>query len=863
MAPPAAASPDDWEMPPTRRPSASRVLAWLTPVAGVLLFAVALGVLHRELRHVDYRVLTATIRGVPGLRLLLALALTVANYGVLTAYDHLAFVYIRRRLDALRVTLASFVAYALANNVGFALLSGGAVRYRFYSRWGLSAGDLSRVVFCYSTTYWLGLMALSGWSLAVEPLPGLVALLGQRFSQTLGLVLLGSVVAYLLATLLKREPVRIRGFELALPRPHIGAAQLGVSVVDWVLAGSALHALLPEGSVPLSQLMGAFVAAQILGLVSHVPGGLGVFESGMVLLLKPDVEPAVLLPALVLFRFVYYLVPLVLAMAVLLVDEVLQRRDQVVRLRTFFGAVSDELAPRVLAVFTFMAGAVLLFSGATPAEPARMALLAGVVPLSLVELAHVTGSLAGVGLLLVSHGVARRLQAAYGLALYGLAGGVMASLLKGADYEEAGLLALLLLLLLKADEEFDRHEPFFATRFSASWALAVAGVLGASVWLGVFAYKHAGYTATAWWRFSAEGGDLPRFLRASAAAVSALAAFAVARWRRPAPEPARPAGAPELAKAERVIAAQPGTAAFLACLGDKALLFAPADDAFVMYGVHGRTWAALGDPVGPRDAAPALIRAFIERCFDYGGQPVFYEASEERLPQYADFGLAAAKIGDEAHVPLADFSLADAHRAVLREAVDRVRGEGVRFIVRRPEDVGPLLPSLRAVSDEWLAGRRERRFSVGFFDEAYLRRFPVAVLERGGETIGFATLWPGAGGVELSADLMRFRRTAIPGVLDAMLAELMVWGRAHGFRWFNLGMAPLSVSKLGRIAPLWTRLGGWVHRHGEAFYDVHGLRAYKQRFDPEWSARYVAYPGGLALARVLADVASLVAGETD
>ena len=179
-----------------------------------------------------------------------------------------------------------------------------------------------------------------------------------------------------------------------------------------------LSAVAALGAV-LTLIAGAFasptqaqqpVVAQMLAVVSHVPGGVGVFESAMVLLLKPFLTAGQVLPALVLYRAIYYLLPLAIALVILLVDEVRQRVGQAARARAVFGALAQEVTPRVLAIFTFLAGAVLLFSGATPAAEGRLDWLADVLPLPMIEASHFLGSVVGVVLLLISQGVARRLE---------------------------------------------------------------------------------------------------------------------------------------------------------------------------------------------------------------------------------------------------------------------------------------------------------------------------------------------------------------------------------------------------------------------------------------------------------------------
>jgi len=169
---------------------------------------------------------------------------------------------------------------------------------------------------------------------------------------------------------------------------------------------------------------------------------------------------------------------------------------------------------------------------------------------------------------------------------------------------------------------------------------------------------------------------------------------------------------------------------------------------------------------------------------------------------------------------------------------------------------------LRRVSDDWLAHKAaaEKGFSLGFFDEAYVRRFPVGVIEVGGAIQAFATLWPGAPGSELSVDLMRFSADAPKNVMEALLVHVMLWGRAEGYRRLSLGMAPLSGFERSAVAPRWQKVGAFVYEHGEAFYGFQGLRAFKEKFAPEWEPRYLACPGGLALPRVLADISALIAG---
>ncbi|WP_221176227.1 bifunctional lysylphosphatidylglycerol flippase/synthetase MprF [Massilia aurea] len=838
----------------------ARLRSWLAPTIAAVLLCGAFWVLHNELQAIRYRDLQAALARLGPEHLLLALLCCAANYLVLSCYDQLAFVYIGKRIARARIALTAFLGYAISNSVGFALLSGTAVRHRFYSRWGVGGADLSRIVALNGITYWLGLLALGGWTLIEHQHAWLQGALAQRGAQWLGLACLALVGAYPLLPLVRKSPLRVRGFDMRIPPLPLTLAQLLVSTTDWMLAASVLYALLPADGPPYPVVLGAFLAAQMVALLSHVPGGLGVFDGIVALLLAPWLRADQIVAALLLYRIVYYLIPLSLALLLLVGDETRHRGARLRQLGQSLGQHSVRLAPRILSLFTFMAGLLLLVSGATPSAHGRLHWLSSLFPPGLFEASHFVGSIVGVALLLLAQAIARRIRLAWYLAAGALAAGIAASLLKAGDWEEATLLALLLLVFVPSRRLFERRAALFDTRFSPGWIVAIIAAFGASLWIGVFAYRHVDYSNELWWQVALHD-DAPRFLRASLGAAMVLFVFGISRLLRPLAYFTEPPSGAALADAERIVRTQGETLPYLAWLRDKELLFNPERTAFIMYGVRGRTWVALGDPVGPPAAAALLIRDFVERADDYGATPVFYQVHPEQLHCYADLGLAFAKFGEEARIRLEGLSLAGGRFKELRAAMQRLKREHVDFRIVAPESVPAILPQLRSVSDDWLAGKAggEKGFSLGFFADDYLTRQPVAVLEREGRIVAFANLLCGPTGEELSIDLMRFMHAAPRGLMDGLLTHVFLWGQEHGYRWFNLGMAPLSGVPDSAGSPLWNRLAGFVYRHGESIYKFQGLRAYKEKFHPVWEPRYIAYAGGKLLPVLLADIAALSA----
>jgi phosphatidylglycerol lysyltransferase len=839
----------------------TRFLRNLGPVIALVLLAAAVWVLDRELRHYHVHDILAAAGQIPLARIRWAVGLTVLGYVALSGYDLLGFAYIRQRLSYPRVALASFLAYAFSHNLGFGVVTGSAVRYRVYSGWGLGPVDVARVVALCGVTFWLGFLALCGMAFALGPLAlPTRAPIGVGAVRVLGLVFLVLLALYLVWSI-RGKTLRLRGWEFPTPPLWLSLAQIGISCVDWISVAAVLYVLLPAGVPAFPTYLALFLLAQVVGLASSVPGGLGVFEGTLLLLLPDQVPVPALIGALIVYRAVYYLLPLVIALVLMGANELARRRISLRRLTAFLEGSAGPIVPQVFAVTTFIAGTILLFSGATPTAHGRLTWLRNLLPLPVIEVSHFLGSLTGATLLLLARGIQRRIDAAYSITVALLVLGICASLLKGLDYEEAIVLALMLVTLLPCRRHFYRRAALLQEPFTAGWIVAIVTVVLSSVWLGFFSYKHVDYTRDLWWHFSF-AGDASRFLRASVGAAAAVLLFAVARLLRPArPEPARPTDA-DLQRAESIIAQVPGTMGNFALLGDKHLLFNDPGTAFVMYGVQGRSWVALGEPVGPAVEHRELTWRFYELCDRHGGWAVVHQATTASLPMYVELGLTPVKIGENARVPLPSFTLEGRNRKQFRQVEHKFEHEGCTFEVVPAERVSTLLPQLRTISDAWLTDKhtREKRFAIGFFDERYLERYPVAIVRRGEQPLAFANIWCGAEKEELSIDLMRYVPGTPPGVMDLLFSQLMRWGQATGYRWFDLGMAPLAGLESHPLAPVWNRIGNLIFRHGEYFFNYQGLREYKDKFDPVWEPRYLVYPGGLILPNILLDLATLISG---
>lgn len=843
---------------PAARP-ALRLRPAVTALAVLVIAGLTGLALYHLLAEANWSDIVAALGSLPPTRLAAAIGFTALSHLLLTLYDRLALASLGQRIAWRTSARAAFTSYTLSHNLGFAPLTGGAARLRIYGRAGIAPATVARIVVIAGCAFWGGIAAVAG--LVLLAMPQGIALFGLVIAPSLARLAGAGVVTVLgLLMVLPRWAPRLAariGAVLPLPRPGMLMALLGVAALDLALASAALLVLIPGlGLQDFPQLFLAYAIAVIAGLVTHVPGGVGVFE-GAVIAALPD-EGAAILAALIAYRAIYYLLPLGISLAL---NAVIEGRalDAGRRVRRIAAVVAMETGPWAMAAMTFAGGLVLLFSGALPGLHPRLAALGDWLPLPFIEMAHLAGSLSGAALLLVAPALLSRSRPGFAAARALLVAGAAFSLGKGLDFEEAGTLLAMAAVLHACSPAFYRPALGALSSYNRGWLLAAIVAVLASVASGLAAYRHVPLGSDAWWRFALRA-DVSRYLRASFATGLLVAAFAV---RELLSRPATAAGSPDLPDEifAKATAACGRSDAMLALTGDKRFVIAGQGDAFLMFCPADRTWFVMGDPVGPVARWAELVWDLRRQADLAGARICFYQVSDAFLPLAVEIGLKPVKYGEEAILPLGTFSLAGPRLKSLRNSHARGLREGLALTLVAPGEVGQWLPRLRPLSDAWLSrhGRHEKCFSLGAFDPAYLARCGLAVVtDRAGKPIAFANLWRSGDGREFSVDLMRQGPGAPPGTMDFLLVELLREARTGGAERFNLGVAPLSGMSGGRLAPAWARAAGIVFAAPGIRYNFRGLRRYKEKFAPEWQNRYIAIPEGMAGISAVIRLARLI-----
>lgn len=845
-------------------------------VLAIALFALGLYAVLNLLAEVKLADVIAQVRSTPVLILVLAQLSALAGYLFLVGYDWSGLRYIGKPLP-LPVTLTGgLMAYAFGNTIGLSVVSGGAVRYRIYSGQGLDAFDVAAVSTFVSVSYGIAATVVGLGTLALYPdLLGSLAPFPASQMRWLAIGLILAMTLPLVVAGAYNISLRLGRFTLRAPSLPVLLGQALFSLGEISFAAMTLYLLLPAGDIGFSAFLGIFATATMAGVISHVPGGVGVFET-VVLAALPDTVPIeTAAAALLMFRIIYFIVPFLLALVVLALYEALvvvrraTGRQPLFRLGRRMAAMAPTLgaispmAPAVLSVMIFGAGLWMSFAALIPSTTEAGAALERVFPLVLLEGGALMSSILGAVLIVLALGVARRSLGAYWLTLGAMAVGIVVAMIHAFDIESVITLSIGMLILLPFRREFHRRTGLVHGALSPVWFVLVFGLILSVGFVLVFAHKGTPYSSELWWQFAADQ-QVPRALRAGLLLALLVAVAALTLLLRvPRLHPVPPTDA-ELAQAARIVASQANPDAALALTGDKSLLFSDDGRSFIMYAVHGRSWIALGGPVGPPETGPELGWAFCDAARRAGARPVFYQVGEDDLPLMLDLGLSLHKLGERGVVDLRTFSLEGAARKKLRAAHARAGRDGLTLDIVQPPHEPALIAELRQISDEWLAAKktREKRFSVGRFDPGWMQRWPVALVRHRGRIVGFANLVRSGCQDEVTVDLMRHRSDVPSGVMDFLFTDLMLQMKAQGTGRFSMGMAPLSGLDSRKGVRLWNRFGAAIFQHGGHFYNFSGLRAFKAKFDPHWEPRYLAVPSSRPPLVPLADAALLIAGGT-
>jgi lysyl-tRNA synthetase class 2 len=478
----------------------------------------------------------------------------------------------------------------------------------------------------------------------------------------------------------------------------------------------------------------------------------------------------------------------------------------------------------MLAAATALVGVIALVSALTPELADRAALVRGVLPPGFLELARVLALAFGLALLLLSRSLARGRRRAWTLAMVAVIGVALAHLAKGLDFEESIFSLLLVVALLRYRSRFDAPGDPAARRPVAGTLLATMAIVGA----GIF--------------FGAHG--MPDRLDDLIAAIAVLLTLrSLILWLGPIPEHVSQSLEERHRARELVESFGYDSLVFFTLRRDKSFYFSPSGDSFLAYRLVGSSALISGDPVGKQSEFASLVADFVTRARDNGWRVAVVGADRERLRLYREQGLARIiKIGDEAFIRPELFSTEGRALRKVRQSARKVaERDGICFRVVRVKDAGEeLRRNIEQISLAWLAGRRERGFSMAMDDLFAPGGVFALAYDRGNEPIAFLHLVPSPAGGGYSLSTQRRLPGCPGGISEFLIVEALAWAREAGVSELSLNFCAfrslLNVDEQGRLRY-------WLARRTllglDSVFQLERLSSFSHKFHPEWRPRYV------------------------
>lgn len=809
--------------------------------AGLIVFIAALTLLHNELKNLSYGDIINTLKAIPSGRIFLALCLALTYYLLLGGYDIVAFKYIDAKvpLKPKDILFTCFVSNVLGNNTGYSMLFGGSIRYRLYSFHNVSMIDVTKVLFFSSATIWLGLLAIGCIFFTFTP----VSLEGiTRFgfsTRPIGIVFLIILASYILLSVFRSEPVKFFKWKISFPGIKIVTAQILLATGDWIVASLTLYTLMPAGEIPYFILIKVFLVSQLLGIISQVPGGMGVFETAIVFLLPQAAENPAVMGGLLAYRAVFYFFPLSIALFMLASYEIVRVSKKFDEKMRIFGKSVSSVIVQILGASTFFAGMIAMFSTSTPYNIAKLRDILNYIPMWLLDLSHFLLSTTAAALLFLSRGLQLRIKNSYIWTCFLMGFTIIFLILTAQPVFVLTGFTILFVALLFSKKYYYREVPLVDTVFSPWWFSAVGGVFVISVWIGFFVNRQDIFSwihLEVFFENMFSPNDAARFLRATFGVGAVLIIVAVEQlirnfFRKPVVF--------DMRDINNIVNASDYSYAFNALSGDKKFIVSKDKDAFIMYAPVRDSWIALGDPVGGFKGKSELLWKFKEITDNEAVKPAFIGIDHRNIQIYDDIGLDVFNIGQEAKVPLRTLPRAGESAEYFERLCREAQSQGYEYEVIPPERFAQNQEVYERINKEWIKNSNyiQRNFIPGKYEERYMKEMNFGVLKKDGVICAFSVIAASKSGYEASSGVVRHLGCS-GNIFEYLIYQNMLWAKANGYKWFDLGLTYMpDTDNDSDIMKRFSKMFMFAEHFN---YDIGRLKEFKNKFSPLWHDKYIA-----------------------
>lgn len=814
----------------------NRLLSILKFVFAAVLFIAVVATLYHELAHINFKQTLEAFSKINRWYLVGLFICGGAAMILLSLYDLILVKGLKLDIPLIRVFKVSYIINALNAIVGFGGFIGAGFRAFVYKNY---TTDRKKLVHAISIIL---ISMLTGLSL----LSILVVLHIFDASHILNKVSWVRWILYIVALFL---PLFI-AYTMINPidryNKYLGVYCTLVSSVEWLAAASVLYlsTVIVDINVAFTTVIGIFIIAALSGLVSFIPGGFGAFDLVVLLGLKSlGVPEEKVLLALLLYRFAYYFVPVIIALVLSTFEFGSSARKYFEESKYFVPAkdvtsflfsyqkdIIAKIPSFALATLVLITSFVFFINNITIVYDGLYDdhHFAYYIMLSI----HTSACLL---LLLNVRGVYKQSRRAILFVMISLILIFAATIYTYASLILLSWIILIFVLLVLAYRRSKVvKRPFRLKRFIVAIILSVFVLYVNHIIISETLYALDIY------HIEMDTSLLKYYFWLTILVVVMLVGIVV--WLLES-KYNRPHQFEDLSQCKAIIETYGGNyLSHLIYSGDKDIFMHENEQAFLMYRYKGNALVVLGDPIGDPNAFQSLLIDFYNYGEKLGYDIIFYQVSDRFMPLYHNFGNQFFKLGEEAIIDLTQFTTSGKKRRGFRATLNKFDDLNIQFEILEPPFSMDIISELKYVSDQWLDGRNEMHFSVGQFTEDYLQQAPIGIMKNEeGKVIAFCTLMPTYYNEAISVDLIRWLPDLDLPLMDGLYLHMLLWGKDKGYKAFNMGMATLSnVGQLNYSYPR-ERVAGRVFEHFNGLYRFQGLRKYKEKYSPNWEPRFLVY----------------------
>lgn len=594
--------------------------------------------------------------------------------------------------------------------------------------------------------------------------------------------------------------------------------------------------------IPLIDIVPLYVAASIIGIASMIPGALGSFDVMMILgLSNLGVDREIIVLWLLLYRLFYYIIPFLIG-CLFFTKHLSQKLDT--HYRQLLKQITLEIAHKLEVVLLYFSGIMMVLLATIPEAFTQVHWLRDINPFRSHIIIQIPSIVLGFALLIMGRGIADRVKRAYYPTIILLIGAILYSFVVDFSMFSIFYLAILLFIVIFSKSELYREQLVY----SWEWMTIDGFIFGLLTLLylviGVYNlpnFPHHRHHFVEFFLFPSERIWLSGFI-----AILLVMSFNFLFVRYLQGKKHQVGEFPEDSILHNILTTYGGNIdSELVFLHDKQVFLYPKEEptVFLQFNTINNKCVVMGNPSGNKEDFPAAIDAFLKETDRFGYVPVFYETDEDSVMLLHEYGYEFIKMGEEALVNLETFTMSGKKFKGTRAVFNKITKAGYSFDVLQPPFSAEQMHELKAISDSWLDNRKEKGFSLGFFDEAYLQRNPIAVVRNAeGEMVSFANIIPSYTNEVGTIDLMRHHKEKAPsGSMDFLFIHLFEYMKTENIHYFNLGMAPLANVGQSRKSFIQERIAALIYEFGSEIYSFQGLREYKEKFASKWQPRYTLY----------------------